>query len=419
MVLVSKQWRAASEDHRLWRHICLAELTPELREEEICVEHRDYKQFFKTKWLIRKWKQSHRRRVRQIGQSSTDADKLEYEEYKELNFLFEEKLLDLQEMVSYKMVFLLRLFNSPLVDYAGIVLWMLTGVFVVLKLDAFITWNWGLVLIPCWLLSVMVLWSSATWWYFFVRGFMDKDFMSRCLFGWINLLCSCFSDDTVECTLWFVGIITIGTFPPAVSLFRECKPLWNATGPWPIFVPLLCANALVTAIFVRDIFVKASENKQLKGALCLVTLLTLTFLVFGLLNAQGVVQWSPWFTFMPMWFVHMLALTSAFTMCDLRFYRRVAWLPTGLLVAGVVFVALAPLLATEVLLCCKLVGTPVTLFIEVFAPLGVVLLSFFVMLLVGDLHLWSRLKHFWVLKRSFKFSLREHWRTRDSIVVLD
>ena len=99
--------------------------------------------------------------------------------YRQLNFLFEEKMLDLKDMVSYNVVLLLRMFNSPIVDYVSFTLLLIQSLMIGIRLDEFICWSWGLVLIPLWGVILIFFGSTTTWFFFVSRGLMDKDFMQR------------------------------------------------------------------------------------------------------------------------------------------------------------------------------------------------------------------------------------------------
>lgn len=414
---VSKRWQRASEDHRLWRDICLRELTPDMPAAEIVVPDRNYKALWKTEWLIRKWKQSHRPR-KPLVSAETQAK----EEYRQLNFQFEEKLISLREMVSYKMVFLLRLSNSPLIDYLTFGLWLLLTIFLMLRLDGVIRWKWAAALWAIWPLALTFMAATATWWYFFVRRLISKDFSERCLFGWINVLACCFSDDLTEANLWFSVAICVSLLPVTlVSYLDGLLPrLWPGS-PWIGLLPAGASALVFAAMFVRSAVIKPGPIRGVKITLASISFSACVFFAFIAARAQGLLSWNPWKLFSPLWAVDGLGIVTAFTFCDPLFFRRDGWFRSGLVMVLLVVLLLSPFFTTQVLLCIRIAqaSSKVRHYSAALSPILILIVVSIIVLLVGDFHLWPRIKHFWVIKRSFKWPLREHWRKSDSVVVLD
>ena len=109
-------------------------------------------------------------------------------------------MLDLKDMVSYNVVLLLRMFNSPIVDYVSFALLLAQSLLIGIRLDEFIKWSWGLVLIPLWCVILIFFGSTTTWFFFVARGLMDKDFMQRFVTQ-IILIFFMFAFDEALCVL--------------------------------------------------------------------------------------------------------------------------------------------------------------------------------------------------------------------------
>ena len=181
--------------------------------------------------------------------------------------------------------------------------------------------------------------------------------MSRCLFGWINVLCCCFSDDRIESGLWYGATLGIVTWPVLLVLYVEdVIPLKWVGSSFFVFAPIICTTLLIAALSIRSIIIRSSNSKGVKTLLVVCCLLTGLFFLFIALQAGKVVHWNIWEVGAPIWAGYCLIFLSALSACDPCFFRQDNWLKNSVIMSLIVVLAMSPCIVQQLLLSLCISG---------------------------------------------------------------